>query len=160
MRRPMDFWKGLVRPYYHLSKAVNLMAFRLHRHWHKASSSLHTCYSDVSFTYVSVSFMEKYHHETFQGYQGQFTLPLAYQGVSKYAWQTVGQSTVFVQLSIVISLSLGNAISLVTGVIAGSLFSHVSTRVLYINFVEGLGGPRLLTPKGRVVWGSTCLPHS
>lgn len=96
----------------------------------------------------------------FQGYQGQFTLPLAYQGVSKYAWQTVGQSTVFVQLSIVISLSLGNAISLVTGVIAGSLFSHVSTRVLYINFVEGLGGPRLLTPKGRVVWGSTCLPHS
>jgi len=70
------------------------------------------------------------------GYQGQFTLPLAYQGVSKYAWQTVG-----------------NAISLVTGVIAGSLFSHVSTRVLYINFVEGLGGPRLLTPKGRVVWG-------
>jgi hypothetical protein len=31
----------------------------------------------------------------FQGYQGQFTLPLAYQGVSKYAWQTVGKSTVF-----------------------------------------------------------------
>ena len=25
-----------------------------------------------------------------QAYQGQFTLPLAYQGISKYAWQTVG----------------------------------------------------------------------
>jgi hypothetical protein len=30
----------------------------------------------------------------FQGYQGLFTLPLAYQGVSKYAWQTIGKSTV------------------------------------------------------------------
>lgn len=70
------------------------------------------------------------------GFQGQFTLPLAYQGVSKYTWQTVG-----------------NAISLVTGLIAGGLFSHVSTKVLYINFVEGFGGPRLMTPKGRITWG-------
>lgn len=30
-----------------------------------------------------------------QAFQGQFTLPLVYQGVSKYAWQTVGQSTFF-----------------------------------------------------------------
>ncbi|KAF8686131.1 hypothetical protein AX14_003942, partial [Amanita brunnescens Koide BX004] len=69
------------------------------------------------------------------GYQGQFTLPLAYQGVSKYAWQTVG-----------------NVLSLVTGLIAGCLFSHVSIKVLYIHFVEGLGGPPLMTSKGRIVW--------
>lgn len=53
------------------------------------------------------------------------------------------------------SATLGNAISLVTGLIAGGLFSHVSTKVLYINFVEGFGGPRLMTPKGRITWGST-----
>jgi hypothetical protein len=28
--------------------------------------------------------------EESQAFQGQFTLPLAYQGVSKFAWQTVG----------------------------------------------------------------------
>ena len=92
----MDFWKGLVRPSYHLLKAVNLMALLFHRRWHKASSSLLTCYLDVSFTYVSASRLWRNNGtKRFQGYQGQFTLPLAYQGVSKYAWQTVGQSTVF-----------------------------------------------------------------
>ncbi len=93
-----------------------------------------------------------------QGFQGQFTLPLAYQGVSKYAWQTVGQSSVISGVFSSVTLAtLGNAISLVTGLIAGGLFSHVSTKVLYINFVEGFGGPRLMTPKGRITWGSTLL---
>ena len=52
---------------------------------------------------------------------------------------------------------LGNAISLVTGLIAACLFSHVSIKVLYVHFIEGLGGPALMTSKGRVVWASTWL---
>ena len=51
--------------------------------------------------------------------------------------------------------SLGNVIALVSGLIAAGLFSHVSSKVLYINFIEGRGGPRLLSSKGRIIWGST-----
>lgn len=41
-------------------------------------------------------------------FQGQFTLPLAYQGMSKFAWQTVG-----------------NVISLITGIIAAGLYGNI-----------------------------------
>ena len=51
----------------------------------------------------------------------------------------------------------GNAISLVTGTISSALFSHVSTKVIYINFIEGLGGPSLMSSKGTAVWASTLL---
>jgi hypothetical protein len=44
-------------------------------------------------------------------YQGQFTLGLAYQGVSKYAWQTVG-----------------NVISSVTCIISVRIASHLVSR--------------------------------
>ncbi|KIJ93769.1 hypothetical protein K443DRAFT_111538 [Laccaria amethystina LaAM-08-1] len=69
-------------------------------------------------------------------FQGQFTLPLAYQGVSKFSWQTVG-----------------NVLSLVTGIIAAGLYGNIGIKVVYINVVEDwMKGPRLMTFKGRVIW--------
>ncbi|KAF8313416.1 oligopeptide transporter protein [Clavulina sp. PMI_390] len=70
------------------------------------------------------------------GMQGQFTLPLAYQGVSRYAWQTVG-----------------NVLALITGIIAAGLYGNIGLKVIYINIVEGwFKGPRLMSPKGRLLW--------
>lgn len=69
-------------------------------------------------------------------YQGQFTLPLAYNGVSKQSWQDVG-----------------NILSLITGLIAAGLYGNIGIKIVYINIVEGwLKGPSLMTKKGRVVW--------
>jgi len=69
-------------------------------------------------------------------FQGQFTLPLAYQGVSRYSWQTVG-----------------NVLSLITGIIAAGLYGNIGIKIVYINIVENwLKGPRLLTAKGRLIW--------
>ena len=98
----MDFWKGLVRPYYRFSNVINLIGL----------------------------------------------------AASQAAWQTVGQSAVFFgtfrrDISILRECRIPRYGS---GLIAGSLFSHVSTKVLYINFV---GGPPLLTSKGRIIWGGT-----
>ena len=41
-------------------------------------------------------------------FQGQFTLPLAFQGVSKFAWQTVG-----------------NVIAMITAIIAAGLYGNI-----------------------------------
>lgn len=68
-------------------------------------------------------------------YQGQYTLALAYQGVSKYSWQTVG-----------------NVLALITGLIAASLYSNVGLKVLYINLIEAFGGPPLMTKRGHMLW--------
>lgn len=69
-------------------------------------------------------------------FQGQFTLPVAFQGVSKYSWQTVG-----------------NAINLVSTVIAGGLYGNIGLKILYVNVVERfLKGPPLLTRRGRWCW--------
>ncbi|KAF8626471.1 hypothetical protein AX15_004862 [Amanita polypyramis BW_CC] len=69
-------------------------------------------------------------------FQGQFTLPLAYQGISKYSWQTVG-----------------NVLSLVTGIVAAGLYGNIGIKVIYINIVEGwFNGPRYMTFKGRIIW--------
>lgn len=66
--------------------------------------------------------------------QGQYTLALAYQGVSKYAWQTVG-----------------NVLALITGAIAAALYGNIGLKVLYINIVENtLKGPPLMSKKGRL----------
>lgn len=74
--------------------------------------------------------------------QGQFTLALAYQGVSKYAWQTVG-----------------NVLALITGAIAAALYGNIGLKVLYINIVEGIfKGPPLMSKKGRL--GETGVPTS
>ncbi|KAG6812379.1 hypothetical protein H0H92_003192, partial [Tricholoma furcatifolium] len=119
MKRPMDFWKGMM-----MAQALIFSAYLLFG----------------AFVYA---------------FQGQFTLPLAYQGVSSFAWQTVG-----------------NALSLVSGIIAAGLYgniglsaslpnflmimgAHQITEVMYINVVEGwFNGPRLMTVKGRVLWSA------
>jgi hypothetical protein len=69
-------------------------------------------------------------------FQGQFTLPLAFQGVSKFAWQT-----------------LGNVLSLITGIIAAGLYGNIGIKIVYINIIEDwLRGPPLLSAKGRIIW--------
>ncbi|GAA5856718.1 hypothetical protein JCM5353_003812 [Sporobolomyces roseus] len=69
-------------------------------------------------------------------FQGQYTLALSYQGVSKYAWQTVG-----------------NVLALLTGIIAATLYGNIGLKVLYINVVEGIfKGPPLMSRRGHIVW--------
>ena len=69
-------------------------------------------------------------------FQGQFTLAVAFQGVSKYSWQTVG-----------------NVLSLISSLIAGGLYGNIGLKILYVNVVEQfLRGPPLLTTKGRLCW--------
>jgi len=69
-------------------------------------------------------------------FQGQYTLPIAYQGVSTYAWQTVN-----------------NVIGLVSGIIAAGLYGNIGIKVAYINIVEDwFHGPALLSPMGHVIW--------
>lgn len=69
-------------------------------------------------------------------FQGQFTLPVAFQGVSRASWQTVG-----------------NILSLISGVIAGGLYGNIGLKILYVNVVEDFfKGPPLLSRRGRVAW--------
>ncbi|KAF9352184.1 hypothetical protein BGX26_009949 [Mortierella sp. AD094] len=68
--------------------------------------------------------------------QGQYTLPLAYQGVSQYSFQT-----------------FGNILALITGIIAGALYGNIGIKVAYINIVEDwLKGPSLMSRKGHIIW--------
>ncbi|KZT59478.1 hypothetical protein CALCODRAFT_191627 [Calocera cornea HHB12733] len=69
-------------------------------------------------------------------YQGQYTLAIAYQGVSTYAWQTVN-----------------NVIGLVSGIIAAGLYGNIGIKVAYIHIVEDwFKGPPLLSKKGHLLW--------
>jgi len=69
-------------------------------------------------------------------FQGQYTLALAYQGVSRYAWQSVG-----------------NALAMITGAIAAGLYGNIGFKIFYINIIEGLfGGPAFMSVKGRIIW--------
>ncbi|KAF9201901.1 hypothetical protein BGZ49_007904 [Haplosporangium sp. Z 27] len=76
-------------------------------------------------------------------FQGQFTLALAYQGVSKYSWQT-----------------LGNVLALVTGIIAAGLYGNIGIKVAYINVVEDFfNGPSLMSRKGHIIWAIMVLVY-
>ncbi|THU92102.1 hypothetical protein K435DRAFT_758442 [Dendrothele bispora CBS 962.96] len=69
-------------------------------------------------------------------FQGQFTLPLAFQGVSKQSWQDVG-----------------NVLGLITGLIAAGLYGNIGIKVAYYNIVEDwFNGPPLMSRKGRYIW--------
>ncbi|GAA5932683.1 hypothetical protein JCM1841_006937 [Sporobolomyces salmonicolor] len=69
-------------------------------------------------------------------YQGQYTLALAYQGVSGYAGQTIG-----------------NVLALITGIIAATLYGNIGLKVFYINIIEGLfRGPPLMSRMGHMIW--------
>ena len=85
----MDFWKGMT-----CAQALIFVAYLLYG-----------CFVYVSYVYhwlvSSVTDAQK-------AFQGQFTLPLAYQGVAKYGWQT-----------------LGNMLSLLSGIIAAGLYGNI-----------------------------------
>ncbi|GAA6061497.1 hypothetical protein JCM10212_000201 [Sporobolomyces blumeae] len=69
-------------------------------------------------------------------YQGQYTLALAYQGVSKYSFQTAC-----------------NVLALITGLIAAVLYGNIGLKVFYLNIVEGLfRGPPLMSKRGHLLW--------
>ncbi|KAL8283212.1 hypothetical protein RQP46_005990 [Phenoliferia psychrophenolica] len=69
-------------------------------------------------------------------YQGQYTISVAYQGISRYAWQTIA-----------------NVMGLVTGLIAAGLYGNIGLKVLYINVVEDLcKGPALTSRMGKILW--------
>ncbi|KAH8112279.1 transmembrane amino acid transporter protein-domain-containing protein [Phellopilus nigrolimitatus] len=72
----------------------------------------------------------------FYHFQGQFTLALAYQGLSQFAWQTVG-----------------NVLALITGIIAAGLYGNIGIKVAYYHIVEQwFNGPPLMSKRGRFVW--------
>lgn len=69
-------------------------------------------------------------------YQGQFTLIIAYQGISSYAWQTVA-----------------NAFGLTSGLIAALLYGNVGIKVIYNNvLMELFKFPSLGTKAGKLAW--------
>ncbi|KAJ6610198.1 oligopeptide transporter protein [Mycena sp. CBHHK59/15] len=105
MRRPMDFWKGMI-----LAQSLIFSAYLLYG----------------TFVYSQ---------------QGQFTLALAYQGVSKYAWQTVGNET-----------------SDMRRILAAGLYGNIGIKVVYHNVVEDwYHGPPLMSPRGRFIWSAMVL---
>jgi hypothetical protein len=90
-------------------------------------------------------------------FQGQFTLPLAFQGVSKQSWQ-----------------DLGNVLALITGLIAAGLYGNIGISCVFSFIIQNLTelfnclevayytiveewfkGPPLMSRKGRITW--TCL---
>lgn len=70
------------------------------------------------------------------GYQGQYSVNPSYQGVSPYAWQTVG-----------------NVLAVISGLIAAGLYGNIGVKVLYNNFfVELLNFPPLTVRRGKWLW--------
>jgi hypothetical protein len=70
------------------------------------------------------------------GYQGQYSVNPAYQGVSPYAWQTVG-----------------NVLAVISGLIAAGLYGNIGVKVLYNNlFVEFFRAPPLTVRRGKLLW--------
>jgi hypothetical protein len=97
MRRPWDFWKGMV--------SAQLLIF--------------VCYlmygAYLASSYASWIAPHRPRPGIFvYSFQGQYTLGLAYTGVSKYAWQTVG-----------------NVLALITGIIAAGLYGNIGIKVAY-----------------------------
>jgi len=76
-------------------------------------------------------------------FQGQFTLPLAYQGVSKQSWQDVG-----------------NVLALITGIIAAGLYGNIGIKVAYYSIIEDwFKGPALTSRAGRIIWSGMVLVY-
>jgi hypothetical protein len=70
------------------------------------------------------------------GYQGQYSVNPAYQGVNPYAWQT-----------------FGNVLAVLSGLIAAGLYGNIGIKVLYNNlFVEFLKAPPLTSRGGKIWW--------
>jgi hypothetical protein len=63
-------------------------------------------------------------------------LETAYQGVSPYAWQVVG-----------------DVLAIVSGLIAATLYGNIGTKVIYNNvFMDWFNAPSLLTRRGKFLW--------
>lgn len=76
------------------------------------------------------------------GFQGQYTLPVAFQGVSNYTWQ-----------------SIGNGLSLWTYNMASTTYLNIAVKVVYwFLFEEVWRGPDLMSGRGFVYWAilQTC----
>ncbi|KXN81080.1 N amino acid transport system protein [Leucoagaricus sp. SymC.cos] len=115
MRRPMDFWKGMPLALVHLPQTLaQLFIF-----------CVYILYG--AFIY---------------SFQGQFALPLAYQGVSRFEWQTVG-----------------NVLSLLSLTFATGLYGNIATKIIYRSvIVEYFKGPPLMSRNGYFIWaGLVCL---
>ena len=70
------------------------------------------------------------------GFQGQYTLPVAFQGVSNYTWQ-----------------SIGNGLSLWTYNMASTTYLNIAVKVVYwFLFEEVWRGPDLMSGRGFVYW--------
>ncbi|ORX40321.1 transmembrane amino acid transporter protein-domain-containing protein [Kockovaella imperatae] len=70
------------------------------------------------------------------GLQGQYTLPVAYQGVSSYVWQ-----------------SIGNGLSLWTYTMASVTYLNIGVKIIYwLLFEECFRGPPLMSTKGFFYW--------
>jgi hypothetical protein len=70
------------------------------------------------------------------GYQGQYSVNPAYQGVAPYAWQTVG-----------------NVLAVISGLIAAGLYGNIGVKVLYNNlFVSLFRAPPLTVRAGKLLW--------
>jgi hypothetical protein len=99
MRRPWDFWKGMV-----CAQTLIFTAYLLY------GTSLEMLFYTSPELRADTSCAGLFVYS----YQGQYTLPLAYQGVSKYAWQTVG-----------------NVLALFTNIIGAGLYGNIGIKVAY-----------------------------
>ena len=69
-------------------------------------------------------------------FQGQYAYQISYQGVSVYAWQTVG-----------------NMLAVLSGLIAAGLYGNIGIKVFYQNvLMEFVKAPPLTTRKGKLFW--------
>lgn len=68
--------------------------------------------------------------------QGQYVYTVSYQGVSPYGWQT-----------------FGNALGLITSLLAACLYGNIGIKVLYNNVGRDLmSSPILESKKGKWIW--------
>lgn len=71
-------------------------------------------------------------------FQGQYSYNPSYQGVSSYGWQTVG-----------------NTLTLISGLIAAGLYGNIGVKVMYNNvFMDIFKAPPLVTTKGKVFYAA------
>ncbi|KIW97771.1 uncharacterized protein Z519_01355 [Cladophialophora bantiana CBS 173.52] len=71
-------------------------------------------------------------------YQGQYTFNPAYLGVSDYGWQTVG-----------------NTLTLISGLIAAGLYGNIGIKVFYNNvLVDIFRAPLMTTKRGKVFYAA------
>ena len=69
-------------------------------------------------------------------FQGQFTINPAFQGISNYTWQTIG-----------------NSFGLVSALIAGILYGNIGIKVFYNNvLIDLFKFPGLETKSGKLLW--------